>query len=252
MDRERGIFADASKVNYADYRGKYVNTRGPLAMPRTPQGHPVFMQAGSSPRGREFAARWAEMIFCTPHARSDAQTFYNDIKQRMDQLGRAPEDCAVLPAFGVVLGETESIAREKAEYLDGLIDPELTLAGNSHLLGVDLSKHRTAAEIDAARGNQGVQGSHDRVAQLAAAEGISIAEAAGRPRNMLVGTAASVADYLEDWFTNGAADGFIFWPTMSPNMFEEVTRLLVPELQRRGLLRTEYHGRTLRENLRSP
>jgi FMN-dependent oxidoreductase (nitrilotriacetate monooxygenase family) len=252
LDRARGIFADPSKVKYADYVGKYVRTRGPLGMPRSPQGRPVFLQAGASPRGREFAARWAEMIFCTPHTKADAQAFYADIKQRVAAFGRASETCAVLPSIAVVLGETESIAREKAAYLDGLGDPELVLAGNSHLLGVDLSTHRTEAAVLGAQGNQGIQGSHDRVVQLARAEGISFAEAARRPRGLLVGTASMVADHLEDWFADACCDGFIVWPTVFPSMFEEFGRLVVPELQRRGLFRTEYQGSTLRENLRSP
>ena len=252
MDRARGIFADPDKVKYADYVGRYVRTRGPLGMPRSPQGRPVFLQAGASPRGREFAARWAEMIFCTPHSKEDAQAFYADIKRRVVAAGRPAEHCAVLPSFAVVLGETASIAREKAAYLDSLGDPELVLAGNSHLLGVDLSAHRTEEAVLGAQGNQGIQGSHDRVVQLARAEGISFAEAARRPRGLLVGTAAMVADHLEDWFADGCCDGFIVWPTVFPSMFEEFGRLVVPELQRRGLFRTAYHGRTLRENLHSP
>jgi len=252
MDRARGVFADPSRIKYADYVGKYVRARGPLAMPRSPQGRPVFLQAGASPRGREFAGRWAEVIFCTPHTKQDAQEFYADIKQRVAAFGRAPETCVVLPSFAVVLGETDSIAREKAAYLDSLANPELVLAGNSHLLGVDLSKHQTEAEVVGAQGNQGIQGSHDRVVQLARAEGISFSEAARRPRGLLIGTASMVADHLEDWFTDACCDGFIIWPTVFPGMFEEFGRLVVPELQRRGLFRTEYQGSTLRENLRSP
>jgi alkanesulfonate monooxygenase SsuD/methylene tetrahydromethanopterin reductase-like flavin-dependent oxidoreductase (luciferase family) len=252
LDRERGIFADSSKVKYADYVGKYVRTCDPLGMPRSPQGRPVFLQAGASPRGREFAARWAEMIFYTPHTKADAQTFYADIKHRVAAAGRAPETCAVLPSFAVVLGETDSIAGERAAYLESLADPELVLAGNSHLLGVDLSTHRTEAAVLDAQRNQGIQGSHDRVVQVARAEGISFAEAARRPRGLLVGTAATVADHFEDWFADGCCDGFIIWPTVFPGMFEEFARLVVPGLQRRGIFRTEYQGRTLRENLQSP
>jgi FMN-dependent oxidoreductase (nitrilotriacetate monooxygenase family) len=252
LDQASGQFADPSKVRRADYTGKYVRTRGPLSMPRSPQVRPVFLQAGASPRGREFAARWAEAIFCTPHSKADGQAFYADIKQRMEPYGRPPEDCAVLPSIAVVLGETESIAQEKADYLDSLIDPELLLATNSQLLGVDLTRHETEADVVAAAGNQGIQGSHDRVAQLARAENISFGAAARRRRNLLVGTAASIADQMEDWFTDGAADGFIVWPTVFPGMFEEFGRLIVPELQRRGLFRTEYSGTTLRENLRNP
>jgi FMN-dependent oxidoreductase (nitrilotriacetate monooxygenase family) len=252
LDRARGVFVDASKVRYADYVGRHVRTRGPLSMPRSPQVRPVFLQAGSSPRGRAFAARWAEMIFCTPHTKADAQTFYVDIKDRMAALGRAPETCAVLPSFAVMVGETEAIAREKAEYLDSLCDPELVRAGNSHLLGVDLSAHTNEPAVAAAQGNQGIQGSYDRVVQLARSEGISFDEAVSRPRSLLVGTAATIADFLEDWFNNDACDGFIIWPTVFPAMFEDFVRLVVPELQRRGLFRREYQGRTLRENLLAP
>jgi FMN-dependent oxidoreductase (nitrilotriacetate monooxygenase family) len=248
MDKARGVFADPSKVRRADYTGRYVRTRGPLAMPRSPQGRPVLLQAGASPRGREFAARWAEAIFCTPHSLSDAQAFYADIKQRT-QAYRAPSTCKVLPSIAVALGETDSIAREKAAYLDSLIDPELMLAGNSQLLGVDLSQHHTEDAVLAAAGNQGIQGSHDRVVQVAAAEGITFAQAARRPRSLLVGTAETIADHMEAWFNSDACDGFIVWPTVSPQMFEEFGRFVVPELQRRGLFRREYTGRTLRENL---
>ncbi len=252
LDRERGIFADPSKVRYANYVGKYVRTRGPLSMPRSPQGRPILLQAGASPRGRQFAARWAEMIFCTPFTKDDAQAFYSDMKQRVVNAGRPPESCAVLPPLAVVLGETESIAQEKAAYLESLSDPELVLATNSQMLGVDLNTYRNETDVVEAQGNQGIQGTHDRVVQQARAEGISFAEAARRPRSLLAGTASTVADHMEDWFTTGSCDGFIIWPTVFPGMFEEFGRLVVPELQRRGLFRTEYQGRTLRETLQQP
>ena len=252
LDRAAGRFADPAKVRRADYVGRYVRTRGPLSMPRSPQVRPVFLQAGASPRGREFAARWAEAVFCTPHSKADGQAFYADIKARMETHGRPSRLCAVLLSIAVVLGETRSIAEEKADYLNSLIDPELVLATNSQMLGVDLSLHEAEADVIAAAGNQGIQGSHERVAQLARAENISFAAAARRQRSLLVGTASQIADQMEDWFTDGAADGFILWPTVFPAMFEEFGRLVVPELQRRGLFRTEYSGVTLRENLLNP
>jgi FMN-dependent oxidoreductase (nitrilotriacetate monooxygenase family) len=251
MDRATGQFAHPDRVRYADYRGEWVSTRGPLAMPRSPQGRPVLLQAGASDRGREFAARWAEMIFCTPYSRDDSRAFYDDIKQRMPAYGRKPEDCAVLPSIAVVLGETDAIAREKAAFLDALSSPDLTLATNSSLLGVDLRAVTSAEQVADARGNEGAQGSHDRVVQLARAEGISFAEAVRRPRGLLVGTAKTVADHMQDWFEAGAADGFIIWPTYFPGMFEDFCRLVVPELQRRGLFRTAYPAATLRDNLRA-
>ena len=252
MDKETGLFIDPAKVRRANYQGKYVSTRGPLTIPRSPQNRPVFLQAGASDRGREFAARWAEAIFVTPYTKEDGQTFYRDIKARMQAYGRAPADCAVMPSIAVVLGETESIAKEKAAFLDSLIDPEMVVATQSQMIGADLSKAATEDAVLQTAGNQGIRGSHDRIVQVARAEGISFAEAARRPRNLLVGTASMIADYMEDWFTNDAADGFIIWPTIHPTMFEEFGRLVVPELQRRGLFRTEYRGKTLRENLQNP
>jgi FMN-dependent oxidoreductase (nitrilotriacetate monooxygenase family) len=252
LDRESGLFADPSKVRRANYAGRYVSTMGPLSMPRSPQGRPVFLQAGASDRGRDFAARWAEAIFCSPYGKADAQAFYADVKSRLALYGRGEDDCAILPSIAVVLGETESIAQEKAAYLDSLVQTELVLATSSQMLGVDLSRHEQEDAVRAAAGNQGIQGSHDRVVQVAKAEGLSFSQAARRRRNLLVGTGAQVADQMEDWFTDGAADGFIVWPTVFPVMYEEFGRLVVPELQRRGLLRTEYRGSTLRENLRNP
>ncbi len=249
MDQAAGIFIDPAKVRYANYEGRTVRTRGPLSIPRTPQGRPVFLQAGASDRGRDFAARWAEAVFCTPHSKADAIAFRHDIHARMQATSRAPDACRVLPGIAVVLGETPAIAREKAAYLQSLIEPEAQTMLHSALLGADLSRHRTAEAVVAAQGHQGITGSQDRVLALMHKENISFAEAAARPRNLLVGTAQSVADEMEDWFTAGACDGFVVFPTVFPRMFEDFGRLVVPELQRRGLFRTAYAGRTLRENL---
>jgi FMN-dependent oxidoreductase (nitrilotriacetate monooxygenase family) len=248
-DREGGVFIDPSKVRYTNYEGRFVRTRGPLAMPRTPQVRPVFMQAGSSDRGRDFAARWAELVFCTPHTMADGIAFTTDLKARMAKFGRAPSDCKVLPSFMTVIGETHAIAQEKYEYLQSLIDPEAQRMLNSALMGADLSKVASPEELRAAQGNQGIVGSQDRVLQVMRQEGIGFKDAVAKPRSLLVGTPASIADTLEAWFTAGACDGFIITPTVHPRMFEEFCRLVVPELQRRGLFRREYAGATLRENL---
>jgi len=252
LDRASGVFVDTDKVRYADYKGRYVSTRGPMSIPRSPQGRPVILQAGSSPRGREFAGRWAEMIFCSPATKPDAIAFRADMHARIEAAGRAPTDCAVLPSLSVVVGETDAIAREKAAFLDSLIDPELVLASSSALLGVDLSQVQSEAEAAEGAGSQGVQGSRDRMAQVARAQGISFAAAVRKPRGLLAGSPATIADYMEDWFRDGACDGFVLPPTVFPSTYEEFGRMVVPELQRRGVFRREYAGRTLRENLRDP
>ncbi len=252
LDRESGIFVDTAKVRYANYAGRHVRTRGPLSIPRSPQDRPVILQAGSSPRGRAFAARWAEMIFCSHATKADAIAFRDDMMQRLEGAGRRPGDCAVLPSLSVVVGETDSIAQEKAAFLDTLIDPELVLASSSALLGVDLSAVESAEDAASGAGNQGVQGSLDRMRQVAKAQGISFAQAVRKPRGLLAGSPTTIADTMEDWFTSGACDGFVLPPTIFPATYEEFGRMVVPELQRRGLFRTEYAGRTLRENLLNP
>ena len=250
LDRERGVFADPDKVRYAEYRGRWVRTRGPLAMPRSPQVRPVLLQAGSSPRGREFAARWAEIIFASSGTKPDSIAFRSDIRQRMAAIGRPSDQCAVLKSMAVVIGETEAIAREKADQLDALADGDLVLAHNSTMVGADLARHATAEAVAAVRGGAGIQGSDDTMQQFARAEGISYAAAARKPRRVMTGTAQGIADQMQDLFEAGGCDGFIVWPTVSPGMFEEFGRLVVPELQRRGLVQTEYAPGTLRDKLR--
>jgi alkanesulfonate monooxygenase SsuD/methylene tetrahydromethanopterin reductase-like flavin-dependent oxidoreductase (luciferase family) len=169
----------------------------------------------------------------------------------MPRFGRSPNDCALCTSMTVVLGETESIAREKAEYLLSLVPLEMLLATNSAMLGADLSKTKDEDELVRNRGHQGHGGLEDRLRQTMRAEGISFAEAIRRPRSMIIGTPAMVADYMQDLFESEACDGFVLTPTISPVMWEEFARMLTPELQRRGLLRTEYTGTTMRENLRS-
>lgn len=246
LDRASGVFADPSKVRYANYQGRHVSSRGPLSIPRSPQVRPVLMQAGASPRGREFAARWAEAIFCTPATKQDSLAFRTDIRARMDRAGRDPDECKVLPSMTLVLGETDGIARERAAYLESLVDPELVIASSSWSVAADLSQAETATPGS----NQGVEGHRQRFEQVARQHNIPFAEAIRRPRPLVAGTAQTIADILEDWFKGDACDGFILPPTVFPGTFEEITRTLVPELQRRGLYRTAYTGKTLRENLR--
>jgi len=221
-----------------------------MSVPRSPQGRPVFLQAGSSGRGRDFAARWAELVFSSPATKADSLAYTTDLRNRMNTFDRPPEHCAVLPSISAVVGETESIAKEKAEFLESLVDPELVLAQNSNVSGADLSKVQTQQDITASAGKQGVQGHRDRFEQTARAKGISFSEAIRKPRPLLTGTPSMIADYMEDWFQSGACDGFVVPAAVHPATFEDFARLVVPELQRRGLFRTEYSGQTLRENIR--
>jgi FMN-dependent oxidoreductase (nitrilotriacetate monooxygenase family) len=251
LDKESGAFADPAKVRYANYRGRYVATRGPLSVPRSPQLRPVLLQAGASDRGRDFAARWAEAIFTTPATKADSLRFREDIRARMARQGRDPDECKVLPSVTLVLGETESIAREKAEFIRSQVDGELVIASSSWSVVADLSKLEDGEALDSAGSNQGVEGHRERFRQVARANNVTFAEAVRMPRPLVAGTPAMIADMMEDWFASGACDGFILPPTVFPTTFEEVARMLIPELQRRGVFRRDYEGRTLRENLRA-
>ena len=255
LDKASGQFADPSKIHYANYDGKWIKSRGPLTTPRSPQGHPVIMQAGSSERGRDFGARWAEIIFTLQHQKSDMQAFYGDFKARMAAKGRAAEDCVILPSIDVVIGETESIARERAEYVNGLVDTQLGMAQISGHIGIDLSRFDPDQPLADVELEEGSRGSFDVILQGSKAEGLTLGEAARRFATselcpQLVGTPEMIADHLVDLFQDYACDGFVLTPTTFPGMYEQFCKTVVPILQKRGVFRTAYAGTTLREHLR--
>ena len=253
-DRENGVYADPAKVHHASFEGRWVKTRGPLPTPRPPQGRPVFMQAGSSGRGRDFAARWAEVVFTLQHAKSDMQAFYADVKSRVEQAGRRPEECCILPAIDVVLGETESIAQEKAEYLRSLVNAEFGVAEISNATGNNLVGQDIDKPLDELDLKEGCRGMLDVVLQGAQARALTLREAGRRygytrMNPLLVGTPAMIADRLQDWFESRCGDGFILCPSLSPVGYEEFCQSVVPELQRRKIFRTDYAGKTFRSHL---
>ncbi|NJO21913.1 MAG: LLM class flavin-dependent oxidoreductase [Sphingomonadales bacterium] len=255
LDKASGAFADPSKIHYANYVGQWIKTRGPLTTPRCPQGRPVIMQAGSSDRGRDFGARWAEIIFTLQHRKSDMQAFYTDFKGRMRARGRAPEECAILPSIDVVIGETEPIARERAAYVNGLVDTKLGLAQISGHIGLDLSKYDPGQPLADIALEVGSRGSFDVILQGTEAEGLTLGEAARRFATselcpQVVGTPEMIADHLTDLFESYACDGFILTPTTYPGMYEQFCKAVVPLLQKRGVFRKLYTGTTLREHLR--
>ncbi len=254
-DRERGVYADPTKVHYTNYAGKWVRTRGPLPTPRSPQGRPVIMQAGSSERGRQFAARWAEVIFTLQHSRPDMQAFYADIKTRMERHGRAGEECIITPAIDIVLGETDSIAQERADYLNSLVSAEVGVCDISNAIGVDLSPYPLDRKLDDMDVTDGSRGVLDVVLQGSRAAGLTLREAGYRYgvsqlTPALIGSPTTVADRLQDMFEAWCCDGFVICPSISPGTYTQFVKTVVPELQRRGIYRRDYQGKTLRENIR--
>jgi len=259
FDKSHGVFADSEKVHFVSYEGSAVEVHGGLTTPYSPQGHPVLMQAGSSPRGREFAAKWAEVIFTVQQEKRLMQAFYADMKERVRAEGRNPAHCAILPAIDVIVAQTEEEARGEADYVDSLATVELGLQTLTNLSGVDMRSYSLdtpLAEIPVDAERTVSMGLYDNVLNIRReGRGLTLGEAAllyattwMAPR--LVGTPASVADTMQDMFESAACDGFVIGTSTMPMGLRNFVDLVVPELQRRGLYRTEYRGSTFRENLR--
>ena len=260
FDKANGIFADSSKVHYVNYEGTAVSAHGGLTTPHSPQGHPVLMQAGSSSRGREFAARWAEVVFTVQQEKALMQDFYADMKQRVRAAGRDPDHCAILPAIDVIVAETEEQARREADYVDSLASMELGLQTLTDLSGVDMRSYpldTPLAEIPVDPERTVSIGLYQNVLNIRKeGRGLTIGEAAllyattwMAPR--IVGTPETIVDQMQDIFESRACDGFVIGTSTSPMGLRNFVGLIVPELQRRGLYRNEYAGSTFRENLRS-
>ena len=256
LDRASGIFADPGKVHQLDYLGKWIKVRGPLTVPRSPQGRPVLLQAGSSGRGRDFAARWAEVIFTGDPSIEVARDHYRDQKERIAEDGRDPGSVKMLPMAYTVLGESTAQAHEREQmFLHDFVDPMASLTLLSELMNHDFSGLALDTPITDEL-VESVSGIRGLVQNLRAHIGgtITLADLAGHRATLLqgprfVGTGAEVADQMEEWFDTGACDGFVIAATHSPGAYEDVVRLVVPELQRRGVFRDRYQGATLRENL---
>ncbi|MET4037707.1 MULTISPECIES: LLM class flavin-dependent oxidoreductase [unclassified Bradyrhizobium] len=253
-DRQTPLFADPARVHRIDHSGKWFNVRGPLNVSRPPQGRPVFIQAGASDRGRDFAARWAEIIFVTPGLIDVAVEFRNDLRARAVRFGRDPDTLKVLPGIVPVIGDTEKQARALHDQLHELSHPESGLSTLSYHLGVDLSRFPQDEVLPENLDVPGVEGHYREVAELTRRSGLSLAElgqryGAGRTTSGFAGTPSTVADRMQEWFEAGACDGFMLQVPYLPGGLEELVHDLVPELQHRGLFRTEYDGSTLRDSL---
>jgi FMN-dependent oxidoreductase (nitrilotriacetate monooxygenase family) len=256
MDRESGEFADPAKVHEVNHKGKWFSVRGPLTVPRTPQGRPAILQAGSSGRGREFASEWADMIFTADPGLPVAQQHYREQKEQIAASGRNPDDVKLLPMAYAVVGETQAIAEEKERlFLDAYVHPVASLALLSEVLNYDFSKHDLDDVVsDAMMGaSSGIRGLAQGV-QRHLDRNVTVRDLAAHRATLLqgprfVGTPDSVADQMQEWFESGGCDGFVLAATHLPGAFEEFVRMVVPILQERGLFRREYEGPTLREHL---
>jgi FMN-dependent oxidoreductase (nitrilotriacetate monooxygenase family) len=257
LDRVAGEFADPSKVHELRYEGEWFTVRGPLTVPRCPQGRPVLLQAGSSGRGRDFAARWAELIFTGDPGIDVARTHYKDQKERIAELGRDPSSVKMLPMAYTVVGESQSHAEEREQlFLNELVDPLASLTLLSELMNYDFSTLELDDPItdELIESVSGIRGLVQNLRQHIGGDTVTLADLAGHRATLLqgprfVGTGRQVADQMEEWFDGEACDGFVVAATHSPGAYEDVVRQVVPELQRRGVFRERYTGSTLRDNL---
>ena len=254
-DKASGIFFDPAKVRPLNHRGEYFAVEGPLNVPRPPQGHPVLVQAGASDDGRAFAAEFAEAVFTNHLTLESAQEYYADVKARAQRFGRRPESLLVMPGLTPYIGRTEQEARERHEYMNSLLDPTLALSMLSGWLGTDLSPYDLDGPLpELRRPRTGSQSNFENWTTLARREKLTIRQlmnraVGARAKSFTVGTPAQVADHMQTWLESGGADGFNILPPYLPGALEDFVNLVIPELQARGIFRTDYTGTTLRDHL---
>lgn len=257
-DKESGVYFDPDKLHIPNHKGEHFSVRGPLNVARPLQGYPVIIQAGSSDDGQDLAAQTAEVIFTAQQTLAEAQAFYSGVKGRLAQYGRSPDHLKIMPGVFPVIGKTEQEAKDKYEQLQELIDPHVGLGLLAGLVGgVDLSGYPLDGPLPDLPETNLAKSRLKLVTDLAKRENLTIRQlylaiAGARGHRTILGTPEQIADQLEDWFVNEGADGFNIMPPYLPGCLDEFVDLVIPELQHRELFRTEYEGRTLRENLGLP
>ena len=252
MDHENGIFADPEKVNRIEHKGKFFKSRGPLNVTRSPQNGPAIFQAGTSPKGQDFAVKYADAIFAIQPRAEDAAEYFDSIKSQMTDIGRDPDACKILFGIQPIIGSSEAEAREKQEEHNALVPLEGGMAILSAHLDFDLSKipaealmsERNEPELYRMRTRfHKIDGASMTVAETAARHGQSVS------LPQFVGTPQGIADQMEAFINVAGGDGFMLTAIHSPGAIEEFVDLVVPELQKRGIYRKEYKGNTQREIL---
>lgn len=259
-DQSSGKFADVSRIHPVAFHGEHFDVVGALNVPRSPQGRPVLLQAGGSPQGLELAARYADAVFTVHHTVDAAREFYRSVKSRAADFGRTPAEIVILPGLFPILGSTEREARERKQWLDEVAGFQGELESLSASLQLQPEDLRLDAElpwnkIESVGASRAGVGFATAVLDLARRERLTVRELLARNPNghrVMVGTPEQVADSIEEWFTAGAADGFNLNTDYFPQGLRLIVDHLVPELQRRGLFRTEYESSTLRGNLGLP
>jgi FMN-dependent oxidoreductase (nitrilotriacetate monooxygenase family) len=254
-NKETGIYMDRDKVHYLDHVGKHFKVKGPLNITRSPQGWPVIAQAGSSEAGRDLAARTADVVFTAQTQIEEAKAFYADIKKRAAKYGRAPDDIKIMPGLTPVLGKTMDDAKAVYEQLQSLMPDDVALLSLTHISGgLDLTKFPLDGPLPDLPPSNAAKARQALVVKTARDNNMTLRQiarhtAAGTGHRVIVGTAEYMADEMEKWLREEAADGFNVVCNHYPKPFEDFCTQVVPLLQDRGVFRKEYEGKTLRENL---
>ena len=253
FDKKSGRFFDESKMHVLDHKGRFFSVRGPLNVGRLPQVHPVIVQAGASEQGRELAAATADIVYAVHPSKTVAQAFYADLKRRLPKYERSADDLKILPALRPVVARTAPEARAKYDQLQELLDPLVGLARLNQTFG-DLSSYPLDGPVPIDElGPAEIRSISTQLLERVNRQQPTIRElyqeVAGMGGFCLIGTPSEMVDVMQDWFENDACDGFNITPTHLPGGCEDFVEMITPELQQRGLFRTEYEGRTLRENL---
>ncbi|WP_413992404.1 LLM class flavin-dependent oxidoreductase [Labrys okinawensis] len=255
FDKDSGVCFEAGKARRLDHRGRDFQVHGPLSLPRPVQGHPVMVQAGLSEAGRELAAESGEILFTAQSELPVAKAFYDDVKARLVRHGRSPNSLSIMPGAVTIVGGSRAEAEDQIDALNRLLPPVAGLAFLSGLIGdTDLSGFPLDEPVPALPATEGPKGRQQFVLDAARRKGLTLRElyssiALTSGHRLVYGTPADVADQLEEWYVAGACDGYNIAPAHLPGGFEALAALVVPELQRRGLVQRSYSGRTLRENL---
>jgi N-acetyl-S-(2-succino)cysteine monooxygenase len=258
-DKASGLYLDKSKVRPLDHKGRFFSVKGPLNIERCPQGHPVIIQAGGSAPGQELSARSADLVFSVVNGdKTSAKSAYDGLKQRVVKHGRAPSEVAILPGVMPIIAETDEQAREQLARLQSWLTSSNALALVSQRIGHDISGYPLDGPIPnfPAHTDRG-QSFSKTLLEMARREKMTLRDlynvtAAARGHWVVHGTPKRIADIFEEWFVEGLADGFVIMPAYFPGAFDAFVDSVVPELQRRGLYRTEYAGATLRSHLGLP
>jgi FMN-dependent oxidoreductase (nitrilotriacetate monooxygenase family) len=252
-DKITGRYIDADKVRPLNHRGRFFKVRGPLNMARCPQGRPVIIQAGGSPSGLELAARTADVVFSVVQELAPAKIAYADLKGRMAKYGRSPDEIAVLPGVMPIVGDSDAEAREKLAKLQSWITPTNAKTLVASRIGYDVSDYPLDGPVPPPPAALNSRTFPAVLYEMAKRENMTLRDlynltAAARGHWVLCGTPHRIADTLEQWFVEGAADGFNILPAHFPGGFADFVDRVVPELQRRGLFRHEYQSATLRDH----